>query len=112
MGTTATGEVIVVAHQYFVEEPEARIRILSARSATPKERDNMKKSNDDFVMKKEYDFSNATRGRFYSPRKISTTIRLDDDVLLYLKKLASIKKVRYQTLLNSILRDYVQKVAQ
>ena len=72
----------------------------------------MRKSNDDFTMKKEYDFSQGTRGRFYSPKKISTTIRLDDDVLLYLKKLASIKKVRYQTLLNSILRDYVQKVAQ
>ena len=63
-------------------------------------------------MKKEYDFSHATRGRFYSPRKISTTIRLDDDVLLYLKKLASIKKIKYQTLLNNILRDYVEKVAQ
>ena len=72
----------------------------------------MKKSNDDFTMKKEYNFSQGTRGRFYSPKKISTTIRLDDDVLLYLKKLASIKKVRYQTLLNSILRDYVEKVAQ
>jgi uncharacterized protein (DUF4415 family) len=72
----------------------------------------MKKSNDDFAMKKEYDFSHATRGRFYSPRKISTTIRLDDDVLLYLKKLASIKKIKYQTLLNNILRDYVEKVAQ
>ena len=71
----------------------------------------MKKSND-HTMKKEYDFSHATRGRFYSPKKISTTIRLDDDVLLYLKKLASIKKIKYQTLLNSILRDYVEKVAQ
>jgi predicted DNA binding CopG/RHH family protein len=63
-------------------------------------------------MKKEYDFSHGTRGRFYSPKKISTTIRLDDDVLLYLKKLASIKKIKYQTLLNNILRDYVEKVAQ
>ena len=72
----------------------------------------MRKSIVDFAMKKEYDFSRGTRGRFYFPKKISTTIRLDDDVLLYLKKLASIKKVRYQTLLNSILRDYVQKVAQ
>ena len=72
----------------------------------------MKKSNDDFTMKKEYDFSHGIRGRFYSPKKISTTIRLDDDVLLYLKKLASIKKIKYQTLLNSILRDYVKKVAQ
>ena len=72
----------------------------------------MKRSNDSFEMKKEYDFSNGTRGRFYSPKKISTTIRLDDDVLLYLKKLASIKKTGYQTLLNSILRDYIQKIAQ
>ena len=72
----------------------------------------MKKSNDEHNMKKEYDFSQGTRGRFYFPKKISTTIRLDDDVLLYLKKLASIKKTGYQTLLNSILRDYMQKVTQ
>jgi uncharacterized protein (DUF4415 family) len=72
----------------------------------------MKKSNSSFEMKKEYNFSKGTRGRFYFPKKISTTIRLDDDVLLYLKKMASIKKIGYQTLLNSILRDYMQKVAQ
>ena len=72
----------------------------------------MRKSNDDFAMKEEYDFSKGTRGRFYSPKKISTTIRLDDDILLYLKKLASIKKTGYQTLLNAILRDYIQKVSQ
>jgi len=73
----------------------------------------MKKSTENFTMKKEYDFSHGTtRGRFYSPKKVSTTIRLDDDVLLYLKKLASIKKTGYQTLLNRILRDYIQKAAQ
>ncbi len=72
----------------------------------------MRKSKDEYKMKKEYDFSQGTRGRFYSPKKISTTIRLDDDVLLYLKKLASIKKTGYQTLLNRILRDYIQKIAQ
>ncbi len=71
----------------------------------------MKQSKDDFEMKKEYDFSKGVRGRFYSPAKISTTIRLDDDILLYLKKLAGIKKIKYQTLLNNILRDYMQKTA-
>ena len=65
----------------------------------------MKQSNDDFEIKEEYDFSKGIRGRFYSPKKISTTIRLDDDVILYLKKLAGIKKTKYQTLLNNILRD-------
>ena len=71
----------------------------------------MKQSNDEFEMKNEYDFSKGSRGRFYFPKKISTTIRLDDDVLLYLKKLAGIKKTKYQTLLNNILRDYMQKTA-
>ena len=41
----------------------------------------MKQSNDEFEMKEEYDFSEGIRGRFYFPKKISTTIRLDDDVL-------------------------------
>jgi len=63
-------------------------------------------------MKDEYDFSKGIRGRFYSPKKISTTIRLDDDVLLYLKKLAGIKKIGYQTILNGILREYMQKREQ
>jgi uncharacterized protein (DUF4415 family) len=69
----------------------------------------MKQSNNEFEMKEEYDFSKGVRGRFYSPKKISTTIRLDDDVILYLKKVASEKKIGYQTLLNNILRDYMQK---
>lgn len=71
----------------------------------------MKKSIEDkeyFELEKEYDFSKGIRGRFYRPKKVSTTLRLDDDILLYFKKLASEKKVGYQTLLNSALRDYVQ----
>ena len=38
MGASENEEVIVVAHLYFVEEPEERIRIISARRATPQER--------------------------------------------------------------------------
>ena len=38
MGSTQKGDVIVLAHLYFVEEPEERIRIISARRATPQER--------------------------------------------------------------------------
>ena len=69
----------------------------------------MKHMNDDYEMKEEYDFTGGIRGRFYTPKKVSTTIRLDDDVLLYLKKIASMKKIGYQTLLNSLLREYMQK---
>jgi hypothetical protein len=43
--------------------------------------------------------------------KVSTTVRLDEDVVLYLKKEASEKKIGYQTLLNSLLRDHMNKGA-
>ena len=38
LGATQAGEIIVVVHLYFVEEPEERIRIISARHATSRER--------------------------------------------------------------------------
>ena len=63
---------------------------------------------DDYEMKDHYDFSSGVRGRFYQPRKVSTTIRLDNDVLLFLKKKASEDHIGYQTLINSLLRDYVK----
>lgn len=72
--------------------------------STPEERAKF----DDFEMEEEYDFSNGIRGRFNHPKKVSTTIRLDNDVLLFLKKKASEEHIGYQTLINSLLRDYVK----
>jgi len=63
---------------------------------------------DTFEMDDNYDFSSGVRGRFYQPKKVSTTIRLDNDILLFLKKKASEDHVGYQTLINSLLRDYVK----
>ena len=71
-------------------------------------RDSMKQSEDKFEVKDEYDFSKGVRGRFYAPRKKSTTIRLDDDIILYFRKLAGEQKVGYQTLMNAALREYIQ----
>lgn len=71
-------------------------------------KDNMKQLEDDYEMKPEYDFSQGVRGRFYSPHKRPTTIRLDDDVILYFKKMAGEQKIGYQTLMNSALREYMQ----
>jgi len=71
-------------------------------------KDNMRIDHDNFELKKEYDFSKGIRGRFYNPKKKPTTLRLDDDILLYFKKAADEKKIRYQTLLNSALREYIQ----
>jgi uncharacterized protein (DUF4415 family) len=67
------------------------------------------KQKDDFELKEEYDFSKGIRGRFYRPRKISTSMRLDNDILLYLKKIASEKKIGYQTLINNFLREFIKK---
>ena len=67
---------------------------------------------DGYELPTEYDFSGkeAVRGRFYSPKKISVTIRLDDDVVLYFKKLAGLRKVGYQSLINAALRERMNQI--
>lgn len=65
-------------------------------------------NHDVFDLNEEYDFSRGIRGRFYRPTKKSTTIRLDDDLILFFKKKASEKKVGYQTLVNAALREFVK----
>ena len=67
------------------------------------------KRKEEFELKEEYDFSGGIRGRFYRPKKISTSMRLDNDILLYLKKIAGEKKIGYQTLINTILREYIKQ---
>jgi len=62
---------------------------------------------DDFELETNYDFSGGVRGRFYIAEKITETIQLDSDVLLFLKKQAIEKHTDYQTLLNTLLRDYM-----
>ena len=64
---------------------------------------------DNYNILDEYDFSDGVRGRFYKPTKVPTTMRLDNDILLFLKKQASEKKIAYQTLINNLLRDYMQE---
>lgn len=65
---------------------------------------------DNYEMKDEYDFSGGVRGRFYKPKKIPTTLRLDDDIILYFKKRASEEKVPYQTLINAFLRKELKVI--
>jgi uncharacterized protein (DUF4415 family) len=48
---------------------------------------------------------NAVRNPFYKPTKTSTTVRLDSDVLMWLKS----KGKGYQTRINAILRDAMLK---
>jgi predicted DNA binding CopG/RHH family protein len=65
---------------------------------------------DEYEMLDDYDFSDGVRGRFYKPKKIPTTLRLDNDIVLYFKKLASEQKVPYQTLINALLRKELQSI--
>jgi predicted DNA binding CopG/RHH family protein len=65
---------------------------------------------DEYEMLDEYDFSDGVRGRFYEPQKIPVSLRLDNDIVLFFKKLASEKKVPYQTLINALLRKELQTV--
>jgi uncharacterized protein (DUF4415 family) len=48
----------------------------------------------------EAEFARAVRGRFYRPTKSQLTVRLDSDVLAWLKS----KGPGYQTRINAILR--------
>ena len=72
--------------------------------STPEQR----ASFDNFELKDEYDFSSGIRSRFYKSKKVSTTLRLDDDVLIYLKKKAGEQHIGYQTLINTLLRKQLE----
>jgi len=74
-----------------------------------REEKNGREKFDEYEMKEEYDFTGGIRGRFTHPKKVPTTMRIDSDVLLYLKKKAGEKKIAYQTLINLLLREYMQK---
>ena len=63
-------------------------------------------------MRKNYDFSQAKRGPVLSPSpgKTRITIRLDDDVLDWLRDQAHSAGVgNYQTQINDALRSFVQE---
>ena len=56
-------------------------------------------------MRKQYDFTKATRNPYVARLKRQVTIRLDEPTIAYFKQLAEETGVRYQTLINLYLRD-------
>jgi uncharacterized protein (DUF4415 family) len=54
------------------------------------------------------DWSDARRGLFYRPIKKQLTLRLDADVIAWFKASATDGE-RYQTTINRVLRDYVER---
>ena len=56
-------------------------------------------------MRKQYDFTRATRNPYAGRLKRQVTIRLDEPTIRYFKALAEETGVPYQTLINLYLRD-------
>ena len=56
-------------------------------------------------MRKEYDFSKATKNPYASRLKRQITLRMDEGTISYFKKLAQEIGLPYQTLINLYLRD-------
>ena len=69
----------------------------------------MKKKN----LKNGFDFKNATvhKGPLLDPKatKVQTSIRIDGDVMLWLQKTAHEQSIPYQTFINKLLREAMQK---
>ena len=56
-------------------------------------------------MRKDYDFSNATRNPYARRLKQQVTIRLEHDTIAYFKGLSEEMGIPYQTLINLYLRE-------
>ena len=60
-------------------------------------------------MKKEYDFSNATRGMFYEPgMEIHLPVYLDREVLVFVERIARKRKTDLSSVVNDLLRTDMQ----
>lgn len=61
-------------------------------------------------MRKEYDFSKGRRGAAVpSSGKTRITIMLDDDILEHFRSRAEAAGVGYQTIINAVLREAIER---
>lgn len=62
-------------------------------------------------MKTEYDFSNATRGKFFqNDAELNLPVYLDNEVREYFKKKAQSKGVELNQLVNDLLRKDIDMI--
>ena len=63
-------------------------------------------------MKKEYDFSKGERGKFYRPgMKLNIPIYLDEEVSVFVQKIALKKRIDRSSVVNELLRGDI-KIAE
>lgn len=64
-------------------------------------------------MKKEYDFSKGKRGAVLNTHgKTGITILLDNDILDAIREKGDTSGQGYQTLINQVLREYLEKTSK
>jgi uncharacterized protein (DUF4415 family) len=78
----------------LTKEQKLKLKALAAKPDSEIDYSDLPPLGDDF-------WKNAAQNPFYKPTKTSTTVRLDSDVLAWLKSQGK----GYQTRLNAILRD-------
>jgi hypothetical protein len=62
-------------------------------------------------MKKEYDFSQGERGKFFvKDAKFNLPVYLEDEVFTYIEGIAKKKKTDISTIVNQLLRSDIQLV--
>ncbi len=71
--------------------------------------DPIKARSNSKIMKKEYDFSNAERGKFYSPEAtFNLPVYLDDEVLSFIQRIAEKNNTDISTVVNQLIRTDMQ----
>jgi uncharacterized DUF497 family protein len=104
--------LLLVAHAYYEDVEGEVIRIISARSATQRKkvRELAARSDADIDYSDipplgEKFFQNAVRNPFFRPVKQQLTVRLDADVVAWLRQTGK----GYQTRINLVLRNAMTK---
>ncbi len=65
------------------------------------------------IMKEEYDFSNAERGKFYRPdTQLNIPVYLDQDIESWFAEKAKAKGVNLQSLVNELLRKDISLIQE
>ena len=59
-------------------------------------------------MREEYDFSQSVQNPYTKKLRKQVTIRLEEDIVDYFKKLSEETEIPYQTLINLYLKDCVK----
>ncbi|MEE3626304.1 BrnA antitoxin family protein [Nitrospirillum sp. BR 11752] len=77
----------------LTEEQKAELQALAERPDSEIDTSDIPELTEEF-------WKNAVRGRFYKPTKTSTTVRIDSDVLAWLRSQGK----GYQSRINAILR--------